>query len=65
MQAEEEEEEAIQEKRYNFTFFQDLSPVFCLSLFRAEVLRTLAAPRPCKSRRPAQRLHCDQYLEMK
>lgn len=53
MQAEEEEEEAIQEKRYNFTFFHDLSPVSCLSLFRAEVERTLAAPRSASPRAKA------------
>lgn len=68
MQTEEEEEEAIQEKRYNFPFFQDLSPVFCLSLFRAEVVRTLAAPRQKPSScaaAPAAAPLFHQYLEMK
>lgn len=53
MQAEEEEEEAIQEKRYNFAFVSGLGARLCLSLFRAGVVRTAAAPRSAPVRAKA------------
>lgn len=58
MQAEEEEEEAIQEKRYNFPL---LLGFFCL--FLPEVVRTLAGQRSARQPGGARAASAAEQLE--